>query len=392
VKRLFALLLCMFSLPVLAEPATLSELQAQSRLLAQAIDSAEQRLAERKKRLGAWQALPRLLAEDSSKLLGGSLIGLQVPEQAIDLQALRQTPPPPLLPSLEQMAQRLLREMRGQAEVARFESLLVAVDGRQRQAEITRVGPFVALHQGQYLEYVPELARLRLLERQPAGRFLQANGQSLNGLTTYAIDPARGALLALLVQTPELQERLHQGGLVGYLILLLAAVGLLLALVRILLLQGVARRVAWQKRHGDQPRDNNPLGRVLLAVADQTERDIELIERRLDEAILKEMPRLERGLGLIRLLAAIAPLLGLLGTVVGMILTFQAISLFGSGDPKLMAGGISQALVTTVMGLCAAIPLLLLHSLAAGSSRRVEQVLEEQAAALVARRLEQGRG
>ncbi|MEO5343880.1 MAG: DUF3450 family protein [Gammaproteobacteria bacterium SHHR-1] len=393
------------------EKQRLKQLQADSKVLDQGISSARQRLLKARDALGDLGSTLWLLAEDSSKLLASSLIALQHPEARIDLEAMRQASrdykaanqaapdqqgPIALADSsalrrhLARLVWRLQLELQGQAQVASFPSLLVAGDGQQSQAEVLRVGPFVALHQGRYLEYIPELQRLRVLDRQPAGRFLQANGQRRGGLTTYAIDPSRGALLSLLVQTPALEERLHQGGLVGYLILLLAVVGLVIALWRILGLRLVSARVGWQKRHSEQPRANNPLGRVLLAVQDQTEGDIELIERRLDEAILKEMPRLERGLPLIRLLAAIAPLLGLLGTVVGMILTFQAISLFGSGDPKLMAGGISQALVTTVMGLCAAIPLLLLHSLAAGSSRKVEQILEEQSAALVARRLEQG--
>jgi biopolymer transport protein ExbB len=390
------------------EKLLLKQLQADAQVLTQAISSGRERLTQAKAALGDLGSALWLLAEDSSKLLAGSLIRLQHPQAGIDLEAMRQisqdyraqvqanaqvnigpADSSALRQQLQQLAQRLQLEFEGQGQLASFSSLLVAGDGQQSQAEVLRVGPFVALHQGRYLEFVPELQRLRLLDRQPTSRFLLANGQTQGAVTTYAIDPSRGALLSLLVQTPALEERLHQGGLVGYLILLLAAVGLVIALWRILGLRLVSARVSWQKRHSTEPRPNNPLGRVLLAVQDQTERDIELIERRLDEAILKEMPRLERGLPLIRLLAAIAPLLGLLGTVVGMILTFQAISLFGSGDPKLMAGGISQALVTTVMGLCAAIPLLLLHSMAAGSSRKVEQILEEQSAALVARRLEQ---
>jgi len=86
----------------------------------------------------------------------------------------------------------------------------------------------------------------------------------------------------------------------------------------------------------------------------------------------------------LKIIAVVAPLLGLLGTVTGMIITFQAITLFGTGDPKLMAGGISTALVTTVQGLCVAIPTVLLHTLVASRARRLNQILEEQAAGMVA--------
>ena len=115
----------------------------------------------------------------------------------------------------------------------------------------------------------------------------------------------------------------------------------------------------------------------------------ETLELKLDEAILKNTPALQRGLVTVRILAVIAPMLGLLGTVTGLIETFQSITLFGTGDPRLMAGGISQALVTTVLGLGAAIPLILMHSALNTRSKRLLAVLEEQSAGLIARHAEQ---
>ncbi|MCP4045074.1 MAG: MotA/TolQ/ExbB proton channel family protein, partial [Gammaproteobacteria bacterium] len=130
------------------------------------------------------------------------------------------------------------------------------------------------------------------------------------------------------------------------------------------------------------------LGRIMLAAADAPSETDDLLLLKIDEAILAEIPALERGTGLIKLLAATAPLLGLLGTVTGMIVTFQSISLFGTGDPKLMAGGISQALVTTVLGLVVAIPLLFGHNLVASLSRSLVQRLDEQSAGMLARTME----
>jgi biopolymer transport protein ExbB len=151
-------------------------------------------------------------------------------------------------------------------------------------------------------------------------------------------------------------------------------------------------RIQAQLRDISRPGQANPLGRVLAAVEGIPLQEEELLQLKLDEAVLAEIPALERGNGLIKLLAATSPLLGLLGTVTGMILTFQAISLFGSGDPKLMAGGISQALVTTVLGLVVAIPLLFGHSLINALSRSMIQRLDEQCAGVLARNAERQTG
>ncbi|HIE53574.1 MAG TPA: MotA/TolQ/ExbB proton channel family protein, partial [Chromatiaceae bacterium] len=184
------------------------------------------------------------------------------------------------------------------------------------------------------------------------------------------------------------KERIEQGKEVGYLIIGLAIFGFLMAVYRFVALGVTSMKVRAQLKRADQPKKNNPLGRVLLAWKENQEADLDTLERKIDEAVVKEVPRLQRGLSIIKILAVIAPLLGLLGTVTGMIQTFQSITLFGTGDPKLMAGGISQALITTVLGLMAAIPLTFLHALVASSSRSLVQVLEEQSAGIIARQAE----
>jgi biopolymer transport protein ExbB len=127
---------------------------------------------------------------------------------------------------------------------------------------------------------------------------------------------------------------------------------------------------------------------VLQVAKDNWGSDLETLELKMGEAIIKEAPKLSRGLLFLKIIAVVAPLMGLLGTVTGMINTFQAITLFGTGDPKLMAGGISQALVTTVLGLTVAIPTVLLHTVVTGRSRRIVHVLEEQGAGIVAEHAE----
>jgi biopolymer transport protein ExbB len=192
----------------------------------------------------------------------------------------------------------------------------------------------------------------------------------------------------MLVLAPDVSERIRQGGIIGYIIIALGVIGLVLALVRLIYLQGVSSKMKSQLKELADPRDDNPLGRVLAVPTQLKNYDMETLESLLDEAILRETPKLESGQSLLKLFAAVAPLLGLLGTVTGMIATFQSISLFGTGDPKLMASGISQALVTTMLGLIAAIPLLFMHTLVANRSKTLVQILDEQSAGLVSRVIE----
>ena len=193
-----------------------------------------------------------------------------------------------------------------------------------------------------------------------------------------------GQLLALLVQSPNLMERIAQGKEVGYVIIALGLVAVLIALWRLFALSATSAAVNKQAKNLESP-GNNPLGRVIKVAVDNPNVDVEGLELKLGEAILKETPKFNAMLPFLKIISVVAPLLGLLGTVTGMIITFQAITLYGAGDPKLMAGGISTALVTTVLGLVVAIPLTLLHSFLQGKAKALIQVLEEQAAGIIAR-------
>ncbi|MGI9229532.1 MAG: MotA/TolQ/ExbB proton channel family protein, partial [Gammaproteobacteria bacterium] len=208
---------------------------------------------------------------------------------------------------------------------------------------------------------------------------------STGGLVKMGLDPTRGQLLGLLVQEPSWKERAwQQGGVIGRIIIFLGLFAIVVAGMRVYTLMQVSVGVAAQRRNPGKPNKNNPLGRILQVYVDNQNIDTESLEMKMGEAVLREAPALIRFNTLLKVIAVAAPLLGLLGTVTGMILTFQAITLFGTGDPKLMAGGISQALVTTMLGLCVAIPVVFLHALVAGRSRRIIEVLEEQATGLVA--------
>ncbi|MBM3514902.1 MAG: MotA/TolQ/ExbB proton channel family protein, partial [Alphaproteobacteria bacterium] len=308
----------------------------------------------------------------------------------VALDQLAQSKELPELKQLETLWAVLLEEAIEQGKVARFDAPVQTAAGSESTQSIVRVGPFTAVSNGQYLNYLSESQKLSILGRQPGGSAPDAGAalsSAQSGVVNAAVDPSRGSLLSLLIQTKNLRERLDDGGTVGWVIMVLLVIGVLMALERIVTLSVTASKVSSQVKSGSV-QGNNPLGRVMLAAKEHKSADTETLQLKLDEAILKELPSLERGLSTLKVVIAVAPMLGLLGTVTGMIQTFEVITLFGSGDPKMMAGGISQALVTTVQGLVTAIPLLILHSLATGRSRAVVEILEQQSAGIVAERAE----
>jgi biopolymer transport protein ExbB len=334
----------------------------------------------------------REFAGDFSAVLQESMITAQIPDRAEALRELAAIDRQAAIEDIEQLWLLLQEEMTEAGKIAVFETPVVTADGSAQQREVLRIGPFSAFSDGEFLRYVPETSELLILSRQPATRFRGAAAQlaaaGSGEVIAVTVDPTRGSLLGMLGYTPSLEERIEQGGTIALIIIGLGVIGILLSLWRGIYLLVVRMRMGAQMRKVDQPDAGNPVGRVLLSVEGVSLDEDELLQLKLDEAVLAEMPALERGNGVIKLLAATSPLLGLLGTVTGMILTFQAISLFGTGDPKLMAGGISQALVTTVLGLVVAIPLLFSHSVIAYMSRSMIQRLDEQCAGVLARSAE----
>jgi biopolymer transport protein ExbB len=351
----------------------------------------ETELGERAGNLGELFGTVRQAANELHGSFRESLVSAQYPGRAEWFDVLASARKLPGITELERFWLLMQQEIGESGLVARFTGEVTGTDGIARPQEVVRIGVFVAVADGRYLQFHPDSGRLAEFSRQPArrDRALAATlAESTTGYLPMVIDPSRGALLGLLVQAPDLEERIHQAGLIGYLIIVLGIAGLLIVAWRLFYLTTTSRRVRQQLRDPDSPSEHNPLGRVLLAVTDLRATATETLELQLDEAILRELPPLGRGQGLVKLLAATAPLLGLLGTVTGMIVTFQSISLFGTGDPKLMASGISQALMTTVLGLVVAVPLLFFHNLMAARSRALVQILDEQSAGIVARRRE----
>lgn len=336
----------------------------------------------------------RQVSGDTVGLIRSSLVTAQDPGREELAERLAKVRGVPSMEDLNALRALLTEEMVRGGKVARFDATITKPDGTSADETLVRIGVFNLISENGFLNYLPETQTILELARQPQSRFVKMARNLYNAApnTTVAaaVDPGRGSLLALLIQEPSLGERIGQGGLVGYVIIALGIVGLLIALARMLYLGAVGTRIRGQLK-SDEPKENNPLGRILKVHYDNTDADTETLELKLDEAILKEVPKLETWQGAIKVIAAVAPLLGLLGTVTGMIVTFQAITLFGTGDPKLMAGGISQALVTTVLGLTVAIPLVLLHSVVASRSKALIEVLEEQSAGIIAKQSEGAR-
>lgn len=291
---------------------------------------------------------------------------------------------------IERLWSELQQEMTESGKVSRFETTVITLTGEEQQREVIRAGKFNLVSGSEYVTYDSDNKVITELQRQPAGRFVSSAADlqgATSGFVPFGFDPTQGQLLALQVQVPTIEERIQQGGTTGYVIIALGIVALLLSIERFITLSLTGGRVKRQMSSSEAS-DKNPLGRVLKVYHDNKDIDSETLQLKLDEAILKEQPSINARIAFIRIISMVAPLLGLLGTVTGMIVTFQAITLFGTGDPKTMAGGISQALMTTVMGLCVAIPTVLLHSIVHSRANSIMHVLTEQSAGLIAEHAE----
>lgn len=375
-----------------ARTASLSEQFEQNEGL---IIDKEAQLQEKSGSLGELFGSVRQMVNDSRSVLENSMTSLQNRERIEQLNALAERQQQPTIDDLHLLWLSFQEEMTASGKVVRFATDIINASGAIESREVIRVGVFTAFSDGKFLRYLPETGNLVELARQPVPRLRDIANSFENAdaasVQPVVIDPTRGAIMALLVQTPSMQERINQGGWIGYIILGLGVIGLLLAIQRFVYLVSVQRRVNQQQKTSETSQ-NNPLGRILSVYSDELANDVETLSLKLDEAILRETPTIERGLVTLAILAAIAPMLGLLGTVSGMIETFQSITLFGTSDPKLMSGGISQALVTTQLGLAVAIPLLLMHSALSSKSNRLIQILDEESAAIVARNAEKQHG
>jgi len=337
--------------------------------------------------LGEMFGVSRSAAADAFGQISSSIVSAQYPGRGEALSRIANSKEIPALEDLEELWFALQTEMTQSGEVSQFTTEVTNLDGSTSTESVTRIGTFNLVSDSGYLTYNDEVSQVQPLAKQPAGYISGTASDFFNTTSGYSavyVDPSRGGILALETRKRTLMEFYHQGAEVGYAITALLILGCLIALERFIVLAAMSSKIRAQEKNLDQPNENNPLGRLLKIYHDNKSVDAETLELKLDEGILRETPKVDRGINLIKMFAAIAPLMGLLGTVIGMIMTFQTITLFGTGDPKIMAGNISLALVTTALGLICALPLILIHSIIAGRSKSVLQKLDEQSAGLIA--------
>ena len=345
--------------------------------------------------LGELFGVLRQTAGDFSSVARNSLISAQYNDRIAKIDELAQTKSMPPMEDIERFWFEMQREMTETGKVARFKASVADAGGVKSEKTVTRIGPFVAVADGQYLEFKPGVNSLATPPKQPAGDYpemAQNFSKATEGYQRMVVDPTRGILLGLLSQRPGLKERIAVGGWEAVVILGVGLIGAIAAVYQFFYLSIVGFKVKQQLANIQKLTANNPLGRVLLAFkgdkAPAAGDEAEVVELRISEAVLKELPPIERYQSLIKLVVAAGPLLGLVGTVLGMIETFQSITESGSSDPKLMAAGIGKAMIATVLGLGIAIPLLFINSALASRSKRIIQILDEQSTGLLAETLE----
>jgi len=362
--------------------------------LANKTEALDKRLGELKELFGVLQQV----SGDTRSKFQTSVISAQIPNRGQFLdefaQSMGSSSKLASISEIERLWFELQREMTQSGKVTTFNREVVLANGDRKNSEVTRVGGFNLISDGKYLEYIDETGTVAELIRQPSSRYLASTSDLVNShssgkrnTTAFALDPTGGSILSLLVQAPDLRERVDQGGPVGYIIIAIGIVGLLIALERLVSLVLIGSKVERQLKSTNASSDN-PLGRVMQVKDKNPDLDTETLELKLSESILREVPKLSKRLTLIKIISVVAPLIGLLGTVTGMINTFQAITLFGTGDPKLMAGGISQALVTTVLGLVVAIPMVFIFAYLNGRSRNIVNILQQESTGIIAERAE----
>jgi biopolymer transport protein ExbB len=387
---------------LLAEAKTeLAEQRKRTEQLTASFDGNEKKLAELQRQLesragnlGEMFGVVRQVANEFSSVVHNSIITAQFPDREEFVTSLAQTKGMPAMPDLERFWFELQREMTETGKVTKFKSNVVQVKGQSVEVPVVRVGPFTATSSGEYLNYLPSEKQLAVMARQPGGKFKTPAvrlEKTSSPYTDGVIDPTRGVLLSIYAQRPNPIERIERGESVGYVIITVGVIGAILAMFQLFYLATVRGKVRNQLHYPENPVADNPLGRVLATFKGEKERaeqEAEVIELRISEAVLKEVPRLERFQSFLKLAVAAGPLLGLIGTVIGMIITFQSITESGSSDPKLMAAGISQAMIATVLGLGIAIPLLFANAWLSSLSKSIVQILDEQSTGLLAERLE----
>ena len=347
----------------------------------------EEKLTLKLGNLGEMFGVVRQVAGQTKGEFENSISNIQYPERIDVLQNLSEKKKLPSVPQIKELWFELIKEIGYSAEVISFNTEILNADGSSTNLDVVRLGLFAIASDGDLLKHIPETNQIENLPSQPSGvdhGGLEDIQNESSGTFDVTVDPTRGSLIDKLIQSPSFVERINQGGLVGYFIILLGLFGLALGGERIVFL-----RKEWAELENTQANNagQNILSELFKTMEENAKLDFESLQMLLDEKVQAYIPKIESRVAAIKLIATVAPLLGLLGTVIGMIETFQSIQIFGTGDPKLMAGGISQALVTTMLGLIVAAPLLFLHSYADSFVAKISDFLDEKSSGLIATKI-----
>jgi biopolymer transport protein ExbB len=293
--------------------------------------------------------------------------------------------------------QRMKRNIGGD----RFEGQALTEEGKMEAGTFLLAGP-VVVFAGAPSERAG-IVELQLGSPEPSllpiGKDLGRDIRELTakGAGQLPLDASLGSAVKIAQTRESILEHARKGGPVMVPIIALAAVALLVGIFKWIQLAGVrvARPQDLQEvlelvNRGDLESARKraeavrgPAGQLLAVAVQHSKERKALIEEVMYEKLLETKPKLERLLALIALTAATEPLLGLLGTVTGIIRTFKLITVFGTGDPKLLSSGISEALITTEFGLYFAIPCLLAHALLSRKVKRLLASMEQTAVGFV---------
>ena len=346
----------------------------------------------------------RVAARDLDTITRQSILTARNPSRLDVLKPILRKGYFPDIDDIAGMADLYFEEIVRGGQVGRYRGDFIGRDGKDTKGTILTLGKFTTIYRDDdevgFLNYSQESQRFYALTALPSAGIQRTLKRYLDGKSeTVAIDMSFGAALRQISHKAGFTDQLRAGGPIVWPIGLIAITALFIVIYKVVILQrlhgntdkimGEVNRLAfegeWQACEeivSQHKGKGMSVIHVLEAGLAARKNDRETLESVLQEAILRELPRVERGLAILAILGAIAPLLGLLGTVTGMIDTFRVITLFGTGDPKLMSGGISEALVTTMLGLAVAIPIMLLHTFL---SRRVDHIIgdmEEKAISL----------
>jgi biopolymer transport protein ExbB len=345
----------------------------------------------------------RMNAKDIDTFLSNNfLTGVYHPD-TLFLKAIAELSVFPGMDHVRKMAD-LLFDRIGQGGAVSLETAaIVDRTGKTVDARVLLLGGFTAAYalatETGFLNYTPGQDKLFALSRLPAGSMAKKITRYMEGQRdAVPMDISRGAALNQLTYQLSLWDQIPKGGPIVWPILAILAIGALIATERLwfllrrkIKLETVVSQIEtaafaqnWTACQEICARYlKNPVVRVIRAGLSGRELPREDMENTVQEAILREIPPMERFLSTMGMLAAIAPLLGLLGTVTGMIDTFHVITMHGTGDPRMMSGGISEALVTTMLGLSVAIPIMLVHTLLSREVENTVGLMEEKAVALI---------